>query len=126
MPSGEKTLSSHVAGTVADLNKNFVSSYWRFVEICLREVFHETSVEADNAVATIRKRLEKLPDDRALLLYHDSPLQTAATLAGAANRPLTPEELLTYEELLNKNRPKSERPSRDQILQAHTSSPKIG
>jgi hypothetical protein len=109
MPSGEQTLPSRTASTMADLDPKWIVRYWRAVEACLREVFGKS---------------EELSESAALLLYHDSPLQIASILAGASDRELTEQELLAYDKLWNPN--VKDRPSREQILQVHRLMPKAG
>jgi hypothetical protein len=122
MPSGEKITPPSPATTIFDLDPDYISTYWRFLEVCLREVFHRH--DADSAVSRLRERVRELPANDALFVYHDSPLQTAALLAGAADRPLTDEELLAYDALTNSNR--KDRPTREQVLRVHRLSPKVG
>jgi hypothetical protein len=124
MPSSEKTLPLRAASEVSDFSPDFISSHWKAVEACLREVFKKSDSEAQDAVLKMRHRVSELSQQAALLVYHDSPLQTAATLAGAADRGLTPEELLAWEKILNSRR--NDRPSRDDILKARTEPPRFG
>jgi hypothetical protein len=117
MPSNEKVVpASRAVNKVSDLHPNFVNNFWTFVELCLREVFDKSGNEAHQAVQRVRERMNRLSEEAILLMYHNSPIQIAANLAGAANRPLTAKELLAYDNLLNKNR--VDRPSRDEVLQA--------
>jgi hypothetical protein len=125
MPSRENTLSpSPAVSKVADLHPRFVEGYWEIVRRCLREAFEKSEAEADQAIKRVRERMGKLSDEATLLMYHDSPIQVAANLAGVANRPLTAEELLAYDEILNAQR--KDRPDRDEVLRGHLQSPRFG
>jgi hypothetical protein len=124
MPAGEKTLPPHSVSTIAALDPKYIQKYWVAVEVCLRNVFGKSEKEAHNAVAKMQAREEGLSDRAALLTYHDSPLQIASILAGASHRALTEEELLAYDKLWNPN--VTDRPSREQILQVHRFTPKVG
>ncbi|MHC2435735.1 hypothetical protein [Bradyrhizobium sp. USDA 4451] len=115
MASGERTPRS--AATRADLSPQFMADYWSFVEVCLHKVFHQSEHDAHQAVQNMRKRVEELPDNGDLFVYHDSPLQTAAVLAGASLRELSEEELLAYDSLVNGQNP--DRPTRDQVLDVY-------
>jgi hypothetical protein len=116
MPSGDKTFSQSTISTTAELDPRWVSAYWKYVELFLREVFQKSEREARDSIARLQGRMESFSDSAALLLYHDSPLQTAAILSGASERALTDQELLAYDELWA-NAP--DRPSQEQILQVH-------
>ena len=118
MPSGERALHSRTASTLADLDPKFIAGYWKFVERCLLDVFGKSDAEARRAVARMQDRTEGLSEPAALLVYHDSPVQTASILAGASRRELTEEELLAYDKLLN-NPNRTDRASREQILRVH-------
>ncbi len=122
MPSQQKAAPLRSAGKIADLAPDYLPQYWSWVEECLREVFHKSKAEIQQAVQRSREGFGKAPDDEALMLYHTSPLQLAAILAGVTDRPLTADELLAYAKLQNRRR--ADRPSPDEILQAHVSDPR--
>jgi hypothetical protein len=124
MPSKEKALSSRAISKVSDFHPDFVNVFWSCVERCLREAFGKSESEARQAVVEMRERMNGLSEEAVLLVYHDSPIQIAANLAGAANRPLTEKELLAYDDILNAGR--KDRPSRDEILRGHIQNPRFG
>jgi hypothetical protein len=124
MPSGEKTLPTPRVSVIAELPPEDIKRYWMIVERCLRDVFKKSDKEAHNAVVKMLARTGEMSDSAALLVYHDSPLQIASILAGASQRPLTEEELLAYDKLWNPNL--ADLPSREQILQVHRFTPKVG
>lgn len=115
MPSGEKAPMPSPASAISDLNPKAVELYWQIVELCLREVFKRPTPAAREAVEKMREETDALPGQEALFVYHDSPLQTASILAGAASRELTDEELLDYDKLWQQH--VDDRPSEKQILQ---------
>lgn len=124
MPSDEKTLHSRRADTMADLDPEWVARYWKIVETCLCEVFEKSDTEARKAVEKMQARTEQLSEPAALLVYHDSPLQIASILAGAAHRELTEKELLVFDKLWNPDM--KDRPSREQILKVQRHVPRAG
>ena len=124
MASGEKTFHSHRVSKVAELDSKWIDRYWAGVELCLRKVFRKSDTEARKAAATMRARTDELSEPATLLLYHDSPLQVAAILAGASDRGLTEEELLAYDKLWPSD--SKDRPTREQILQVHKLKTKAG
>jgi hypothetical protein len=119
MPSGPSAITR-----AGELDKNYPELYWRFVVACLHRVFKLSDVEAQESVKRMRTKAAELSDEATLYLYHDSPLQIASVLAGAARRPLTEEELLAYDKLWGEST--ADRPTREQILKVHTQSPKAG
>ena len=107
MPSFEKN-ASVVAEGGADLDRSQVREFWALVRRCLSEVFHMPPDDAEIAIAELDKRMDSLSKDAVLLMYHNSPLQVAANLAGAGSRKLTAAEELAYDQILNAGR--SDRP----------------
>jgi hypothetical protein len=108
---------------LADLPPPYVEWFWRAVKRCLCDVFHKSKRNADHAIHEMKEWMERLSDEAKLLTYHDSPLQISASLAGAANRPLTPEEELAWDNIVNSDR--ADRPSRDDVLRGYEHSPRF-
>jgi hypothetical protein len=125
MPSGERALSIRAVSSVADLDEETVEMFWRVVEASMTRVFAKSDKEARNAVLNLRQRMLEESREAALLFYHDSPLQIASILAGAAYRPLTDEELLAYDKIFQHSASK-DRPSQEQLLRVHRPAPKAG
>lgn len=127
MPSGERTLlsPSRSISSVEDLDEKTVKMFWQVVEVSMQRVFGKSNKEASQAIQALRDRMRGEKSGESLLIYHDSPLQIASILSGAAYRPLTDEELLAYDKLWH-NPDAKDRPSREQLLQINRPSPKAG
>jgi hypothetical protein len=132
MPPDEKVRSQAVAHS-SELDEKFIASYWKFVEVCLTRIFHQSDADAKQAISRMRQNLGEATSekaawkspDRSLAVFHDSPLQTAAILAGVSRRPLTQEELVAYAELQNDDLDETARPTPEQIRQAYILESKV-
>lgn len=72
--------------------------YWKLVSDTLAQVFH-AAPEIESAERYRTQIEEESPPGERLALYHASPLQVAADLAGVVDRAITDEEVRRYLEL---------------------------
>jgi hypothetical protein len=109
MPEGEGTetveATESVAKTVntdSEIPKNGTDVYWSTVYRALTEVFKKEANEADALVRGMMNKIDQRKESNAssdlerVAIFHVDPIQVAADLGGARDRPLTQQEKQDY------------------------------
>ncbi|WP_146006573.1 hypothetical protein [Bradyrhizobium forestalis] len=104
-----------IAKSVGDLDQSAKNEFWGLVRRTLVEVLGKSERDADTEIESLTERLDALSHDDALMIYHNSPIQVAANLAGV-DGPLTAQQELAYDDIMNRGRPASERPTEKEVL----------
>jgi hypothetical protein len=119
MVSDELTddLAATVATKFEQLDFQKLEEYRNLVGRCLTEIFGKTEREARISIGILEDRGKSLTEENMILLYHNSPLQIAANLAGASSRPLTTDEKLKYIAIINEKR--DDRPEMRDLQRAY-------
>jgi hypothetical protein len=97
-----------VVAAIKEIDNQQIDAYWRRVVETLQHVFGMSRSDAEDKVRELWAKLKETGPDTQLHFYHSDPFEVAADLAGAAARPITPEEKRRYIEL--QNLPKDDRP----------------
>jgi hypothetical protein len=95
-------VAASIIANADDLSTTAVDQYWASVRRCLVEIFKTEGRDAQAAVDKLVARLNaELSGQDRLFIYHSSPLEIAASLAGADSRPLSIEEHERYSRMLS-------------------------
>src|SRR5436853_446057 len=114
MPAQDRNARTYgIVANIEQLDPRQIDAYWRRVAETLQHVFGMSSSEAENKVRRLRGNLKEAGPDTELHFYHSDAFQIASDLAGAAGRPITPDEKRRYIDL--QKLPENDRPDSNSL-----------
>lgn len=113
-PDEDNEQDYRAVNNLSDLDQAAVAKYWGRVHKTLTHVFDKPDEEARDAVADLRRRLNKQPETE-LHVYHADPFQIAADIARPGIEVTAAEKDRYYEILKEENPDQQDWPNRGSL-----------